>query len=124
MQCFLMLWYFARPVSMVRLMNKNGSPEDASATKHTKKVLPIQMAVGARIRQLRERQGIAQETFAYDAGLNRAWYGSVERGRYNITVSNLVRIALALGVEVGELFPTSEELRILEASTDPTSTGD
>jgi ribosome-binding protein aMBF1 (putative translation factor) len=73
----------------------------------------LQVAIGKRIRQRREQKGMAQETFAYEAGFNRAWYGSVERGRYNITASNLARIALALGVEVGELFPDQVEIESL-----------
>ena len=60
---------------------------------------------------------MAQETFAYEAGFNRAWYGSIERGRYNITASNLARIALALGVEVGEFFPDQVEMESLFLSS-------
>jgi DNA-binding XRE family transcriptional regulator len=106
---------FLAPVLYAHSMNK--VPEDKESTKresvttekdHTPD--PLCLAIGMRIRKLREARGVAQETFAYDAGLNRAWYGSVERGRYNITATNLARIAHALGVEVGDLFPLKEEL--------------
>lgn len=74
-------------------------------------------AVGKRIRQMRESKGYAQEEFAYRAGIDRSYYGAVERGRYSVTALNLVRIALALEVEVGDLFPEREELvRIVEAA--------
>ncbi len=74
---------------------------------------PLLSALGARIRSLREARGIAQEVFAYEAGIDRSYYGAVERGRYSPTAINLVKIAVALDVEVGELFPGKEELRML-----------
>lgn len=43
--------------------------------------------------------------FANDAGLARSYYGGVERGERNVSAINLIRIAKALDVEVGELFP-------------------
>lgn len=73
-------------------------------------------AVGKRIRQMRESKGYAQEEFAYRAGIDRSYYGAVERGRYSITAINLIRIALALEVEVGELFPSRPELAELISS--------
>lgn len=74
---------------------------------------PLLTALGARIRALREARGIAQEVFAYEAGIDRSYYGAVERGRYSPTAINLAKIAVALNVEVGELFPGKAELRIL-----------
>lgn len=71
---------------------------------------PLLEAVGKRIRQVRENKGYAQEEFAYRAGIDRSYYGAVERGRYSVTTVNLVRIALALEVEVGDLFPARSEL--------------
>jgi DNA-binding XRE family transcriptional regulator len=71
---------------------------------------PLLQAVAARIRALREGKGIAQEVFAYEAGIDRSYYGGIERGKYSPTAINLAKIAVALGVEVGELFPLREEL--------------
>uniref|UniRef100_UPI003750377F helix-turn-helix domain-containing protein n=1 Tax=Armatimonas sp. TaxID=1872638 RepID=UPI003750377F len=72
-------------------------------------------AVAARIRALREGKGIAQEVFAYEAGIDRSYYGGIERGKYSPTAINLAKIAVALGAEVGELFPGKEELASLLA---------
>jgi transcriptional regulator with XRE-family HTH domain len=69
------------------------------------------LVIGRRIRALRERNNISQEEFAAQAGLDRAYYGGVERGERNLATLNLVKIATALGVEVGELFPSIKELR-------------
>lgn len=72
-------------------------------------------AVGSRIRRLREARGIAQEDFAEQAGLDRSYYGGVERGERNVAVRNLVRIATALQVEAGELFPPLSVMQALLA---------
>jgi transcriptional regulator with XRE-family HTH domain len=61
--------------------------------------------VGNRIRELRKAKGFSQEAFAHEIGLDRTYMGSVERGERNIAAINLIRIAKALRVQVGELFP-------------------
>lgn len=66
---------------------------------------PHLIALGRRIRELRESQGYSQEGFAAEVGLDRAYYGGIERGERNVAALNLIQIALTLGVEVGELFP-------------------
>lgn len=71
------------------------------------------VALGKQIRQLREAGNTSQEEFAAQAGLDRAYYGGIERGERNVAALNLVRIALALGVEVGDLFPKLSALRRL-----------
>src|SRR5258708_9525306 len=69
------------------------------------------VALGRQIRQLRESKGVSQEEFAADAGLDRGYYGGVERGERNVAARNLIKIAMALGVEVGQLFPKLASLR-------------
>jgi transcriptional regulator with XRE-family HTH domain len=66
---------------------------------------PQLVALGARIRSLREATGLSQEAFAAAVGLDRTYYGGIERGERNVAGLNLIRIALVLKVEVGELFP-------------------
>lgn len=65
-------------------------------------------ALGAQIRELRRAKGYAQEEFANEVGLDRSYYGGIERGERNVAALNLIRIARALGVDVGELFPPSK----------------
>lgn len=69
---------------------------------------PALIALGQQIRKIRQEKGHSQEGFAADAGLGRSYYGGVERGERNIAALNLMRIAKALEVEVGTLFPASE----------------
>ena len=59
---------------------------------------PQLVALGSRIRQLRNDQGYSQEGFAAEVGLDRAYYGGVERGERNVAALNLIRIATALRV--------------------------
>lgn len=67
--------------------------------------------VGLKIRELREKQGISQEEFAARAGLDRSYYGGVERGERNLSTINIIKIAFALDSEVGEMFPQIEDLK-------------
>ena len=61
--------------------------------------------LGQQIRRLREGKGLSQEEFAGLAGIDRAYYGGIERGERNVAALNLIKIADALKVDAGELFP-------------------
>lgn len=65
--------------------------------------------LGEQIRKVRSEHGYSQEDFAAKAGINRSYYGGVERGERNICALMLMQIASALEVEVGELFPLMRE---------------
>ena len=71
------------------------------------------VALGQHILWLREAKNISQEEFAAQAGLDRAYYGGIERGERNVAALNLMKIAVTLGSEVGELFPSLSALRRL-----------
>lgn len=66
---------------------------------------PVLAALGEHIRKLREARKFTQEGFAHEVGMDRTYYGDVERGTRNVAALNLVRIARGLGVEPGDLFP-------------------
>jgi transcriptional regulator with XRE-family HTH domain len=59
---------------------------------------------GRRVRDLREQAGYSQEGFALRHGIDRSYYGAVERGRKNVCLLSAVKIADALGVPLLELF--------------------
>ena len=71
---------------------------------------PTLLAIGKKIRSIRENQKISQEKFALKAGMGRTYYAGIELGYRNVAAKNLVKIAATLGVEVGELFPIIAEL--------------
>ena len=59
--------------------------------------------LGARLRNLRQAQGISQEGLADLAGLHRTYIGGVERGERNISLVNLLALAKALGISLSTL---------------------
>jgi transcriptional regulator with XRE-family HTH domain len=59
---------------------------------------------GARMRELRSAKDLSQEDVALIANLDRSYLGRIERGRANVSLINIHRIAEALEVEAGELF--------------------
>ena len=63
----------------------------------------LQLEIGRRIRERRKEAGKSQEGFARDAGVERSFYGKIERGTHNVTLDTLGRIATALDVDLGEL---------------------
>jgi len=60
-------------------------------------------ALGEAIESARREQGYAQEAFAKRAGLDRSYFGAVERGEFNITMDTLLKIAGGLGVQASTL---------------------
>lgn len=51
------------------------------------------------MRRLRAERGWSQERLAEEAGLNRTYLSAVERSEQNISIDNLYRVAVGLGVE-------------------------
>lgn len=60
--------------------------------------------VAWNLRRIRVRRGLSQERLAYDADVDRAYVGLLEREEANPTVDLLDRLAQALSVSIAELF--------------------
>ncbi len=60
---------------------------------------------GQRLRAVREKAGVSQEKLAEMAGLHRTYVSSVERGKRNISIQNIERLAVALGTTMAQLMP-------------------
>jgi transcriptional regulator with XRE-family HTH domain len=58
---------------------------------------------GLRLRALRKRHGWSQEDLAIEAGLDRTYVSSIERGKRNISLINILKLSEALGVSPGTL---------------------
>jgi len=56
------------------------------------------------LRRIRVKRGLSQERLAYDAQVDRAYVGGLERREENPTVDLLDRLAETLGVSLAELF--------------------
>jgi len=64
----------------------------------------IRKQFGQRVRELRARSGMSQETLAFRSELDRTYISGVERGERNISLQNIERIAKALQVSLEYLF--------------------
>lgn len=60
-------------------------------------------AFGARVRRTRHELGESQERLAERCGLHWSFVGQVERGRRNVSLHNILKLAAALGVDPGTL---------------------
>lgn len=65
----------------------------------------VAVRFGKKLRVVREGAGISQEKLAELSTLHRTYVSSVERGKRNISIENIERLALALGVAMRDLMP-------------------
>ena len=64
----------------------------------------VRYGVGVRIRELREAQGLSQYFFAAMVGIDRGYLIGIEKGRRNVSIDILTKIAMGLDVRVADLF--------------------
>jgi transcriptional regulator with XRE-family HTH domain len=73
--------------------------------------LPLHVAFGQVVRELREEQGLSQEELGNRTGLHRNHVGQVERGELTPTLKSVEALADALGLPPSELIARSERVR-------------
>jgi transcriptional regulator with XRE-family HTH domain len=66
-------------------------------------ISPATRVFGERVRAHREALGLSQEALAAQSGVHWTFLGQVERGRRNLSLHNLLKVAQGLGVDPGEL---------------------
>ena len=66
----------------------------------------VKRRFGARVRQLRKAKGLSQESLALTGNLDRSYVGAIERGKRNLSLINIHRLADALEVKPSQLFDT------------------
>lgn len=64
---------------------------------------PIIGVVAANVRRARKLAGLSQEALALEAGVDRTYVSQVERGKRNVTISVLARLARALRTKPDQL---------------------
>lgn len=74
----------------------------------------VKKQLGARIRELRKRQGLTQEEMAEKCDLHWTYIGGLERGERNPTLTTMHRVAGGLGVGLNQMitprgFPRPED---------------
>jgi len=68
----------------------------------------VKQKIGQRIKDLREKAEMSQKDLAYAADLDRSYIASIENGQRNVSIVNIEKIAIALGVTLKELFNDAE----------------
>jgi transcriptional regulator with XRE-family HTH domain len=69
----------------------------------------LQERLGGAIRKRREALGFSQEAFADQIEMHRTYYGAIERGEKNLTMSTLARICAGLEARMWEVVRDAEE---------------
>jgi transcriptional regulator with XRE-family HTH domain len=60
-----------------------------------------------QLRNLRRRRKLTQESLAERAGMDRSTLSGIERGKHNVPLDTICRLAWALGLDVRDLLTPS-----------------
>lgn len=74
--------------------------------------MDARVVFGATVRSRRERLGLSQEKLAEECGLHRTYVSSLERGRRNVSLVNICRLAGALRCEPRELLADVRAIKL------------
>ena len=66
--------------------------------------IAIRESFGQRVRTLREAQGLSQHRFSDMISMDRSYLIDIEKGRRNISIDNLFKIAHGFGIPLSALF--------------------
>jgi transcriptional regulator with XRE-family HTH domain len=95
------------PGSSSAVQEAGGSP-DAPPTLQRDLQAILLARLGAAIRQYRQQRGLFQAALATLTDLTPTYIGEIERGKRNVSVLRLLRIADALGLSVAHLLAALE----------------
>ena len=63
---------------------------------------------GNRLKHLRKERGLSQEEVALRADITTSYYGQLERGRANPSVSLLEKICNVMGIQIADIFTDTD----------------
>jgi ribosome-binding protein aMBF1 (putative translation factor) len=72
-------------------------------TMATAPISPAAEEFGARVRARRQELGKSQEQLAEASGLHWTFVGQVERGRRNLSLANILKLAAGLDIDPADL---------------------
>lgn len=70
--------------------------------------MSIQLIFGQNVRLAREKKGWSQDRLSEESGLHRTYISGIERGVRNPTIEIVQQIAVALDVDIQELFAVTK----------------
>ena len=76
---------------------------------HAEKYQIVRTVIGINVGAIREQRGISQSKFAETISVDRSYYNQLERGKENVTVDILVKIADGLDVPLTYLLAGLQE---------------
>lgn len=96
-------------------MSRKESPPEPDAPLTDEEVqqllTPFMQRVGARVRAIREAQGLTMTALQDEHGLNLSQSSRIENGKYNLTLWTAVRLGAALGVRPWQFYlPPDQDL--------------
>lgn len=94
--------YLRKPVEEGKLLEAAHRSLSRRGIYHTSDKT-INVAVGARVREIRRKQGLTTQVVGRRAGVTQSQISQVETGRSAASVITLYKIAQALGVSLSEL---------------------
>ncbi|MFI4978332.1 MAG: helix-turn-helix domain-containing protein [Solirubrobacterales bacterium] len=71
----------------------------------------LRQGLGQAVARLRKAAGYSQEAFALKCGVHRTYMTGIERGRHNVSLEVLERVARGLGMTAGRLLSEAEKER-------------
>jgi transcriptional regulator with XRE-family HTH domain len=66
--------------------------------------MDIKQKFGLRLKQLREERELSQEKLAELSGIHRTYVSSVEKGKRNLALENIEKLAIALNIDIRDFF--------------------
>ena len=60
----------------------------------------LRVKIGRLIREEREKQGLSQQKFALQAGIDRTYLSDVENGLKNVSIDWIEKVAKALNIPI------------------------
>ena len=77
-----------------------------------------QVLVGMRIRELRKKQGMSQETLALKSGVDRTYITTLEAGTRNMSIVSVSKVCHGLSVSLEEFFTSPLFEQLIQDDTD------
>lgn len=78
--------------------------------------------IGLRIKELRRAKNMSQEYLSEKIGISSKYLSSIERGKGNPSLDTVIKLAIALDVELSEIFifshqgKTTKDLKVFVAN--------
>ena len=68
----------------------------------------LQQIFGETIKKIRLERKLSQETLAFEAGIDRTYISDIEKGKRNISIQVVYKLALALQISFSDLIKEIE----------------